>query len=204
MRGRLRGASYDVRPSSRQRPQPSWPLCHERPQGSPLLLSAAAAASKWAASKNSAPGGRSSSSSSSIATPSIVLRPFAIVYSSPRRLLKQFLSKEPNPKLRTEKQLLLAVFSLSKSSQVPTPTGWQLVSKQPGVFCQGAVSAVASMVFCLLFWKSKQIGAYWFRNLISTQYIIANRSSSDPSWCVQCKLLNIHWRRRFFNFKLKK
>ena len=58
MRGRIQAAaSYDVRPSSSQRP--SWPLCHERPQGSaPSLLGLQ---SEHTASKNSAPGGRSSS-----------------------------------------------------------------------------------------------------------------------------------------------
>ena len=47
--------------------------------------------------------------------------------------------------------------------------------------------------FVYFFWKSKQIGAYWFRKLISTI-----SSSSDSSWCVQCKLLNIHFKKRLY------
>ena len=121
-------------------------------------------------------------------------------YDVHRSSLKQFL-KEQSKTIRTEKQLLLAVFSLGKSSQVPTPTGWQLSKQQPGVFCCCLSSGVlrwcaASTVFRLLFfWKSKQIGAYWFRKLIST---ISISSSSDSSLCVQCKLLNIHFKKRLY------
>ena len=89
-------------------------------------------------------------------------------YDVHRSSLKQFL-KEQSKTIRTEKQLLLAVFSLGKSSQVPTPTGWQLSKQQPGVFCcclsSAAVVCCFDGVSFTFFWKSKQIGAYWFRKL---------------------------------------
>ena len=118
-------------------------------------------------------------------------------YDVHRSSLKQFL-KEQSKTIRTEKQLLLAVFSLGKSSQVPTPTGWQL-SKQPGVLSSCAV-VLLRRCFVYFFWKSKQTGAYRFRKLISIQYI------ATAVLVILLGVFNaicwIHW-RRFFIINLK-